>query len=168
MVQILRPNSDITMTNVTGVSVNTAGNRHQNVDESTPSNFDYIEGNTNTNAVAECGLTAGSDPNIHTGHIVKFNYAKVLGTGSVNLSFGLYQGATLIAQKAVAPSITGSFVSDSFTLSEAEAANITDYAALSVRFNQTAASGRKGCVSWWEVELPDVVVLTRYVPAFNM
>jgi hypothetical protein len=167
MAQFGRPISDVTFTSWTGVGVNTAGNRYQNIDESTASNTDYNYGaNNSSSAVSEHLLTTLANPGVTSGHVVRFRYAKVSsgtlsGTGgTVNLTVALYQGATLIASTTVA--CGGTWTDGSFTLTGVQAGNISDYSNLRFRFTQTASGGggnaRGSAVSFAELEIPDAGV----------
>jgi hypothetical protein len=164
MAQFARPNSDVTVTNWTGTPTNTTGNRYTNIDEATPSDTDYCYGaNNSSTATFEAGLSSLTDPEVHTGHIVRWRYAKTAagslsGTGgTVNQTVGLYQGTTLIASDTVTTG--GSWTAGSFTLTEGEAANISDYTNLRLRFTQSGSGGggnaRGSAVSWVELEVPD-------------
>ena len=78
----------------------------------------------------EVKLGAGSAPGVTTGHIARY---RAQGTGS--LTVRLMQGATVIATNT--PSITAAYQTFTFTLSGAEAAAITDYTDLRLRFTST-------------------------------
>jgi hypothetical protein len=77
--------------------------------------------------------------------------AKRTSTKTTYLTFYLYQGTTLIASSGQ-KTLTSTWTEYTYTLSEAEVANITDYTALRVRF--TMASD-VAAVSWCEFEIPD-------------
>lgn len=98
------------------------------------------------------GLSGVTDPEVHTDHIVRIRaYAKVTGT----VKYELMQGAVVIKDSGEIALTTG-FAEYNMTLSEAEAANITDYAALRVR--ATAVTTQKNqyqYVSWIRFECPD-------------
>lgn len=167
MAQFSRPSSDVT---VSSFVANGGGSLYLAIDESTASDTDYIYGPNNTADTCEVGMSAITDPNINTGHVVRFRYAKVnAGTldtagNAVSVTVDLYQGSTLIATSG-ALTATG-WADASFTLTSGEAATITNYSDLRVRITQSASGGspanrRGGAVSWVELEVPDVVIGRR-------
>lgn len=173
MAQFARPSSDITNTSFTGTPVNTAGNLWQNVDESAANNSDFNYGANNTAAVYETSLSAVTNPNNTANHIIRYSVAKtkagvVDGAGTaVNITVELYQGTTLIASDT-AKTTTGTWTSYSFTLTSAQAAAITDYSDLRLRFTTTLSGGttanrRGGAVSWAELEVPDIPLTGQLV-----
>jgi len=99
------------------------------------------------------GLSLVTDPQVHTGHVVRIRaQAGVSGT----FKYELMQGAVVIKDSGNVV-LTTSFAEYNMTLSEAEAANITDYAALRVRV--TAVITQKNQyqdVSWIRVDIPDL------------
>lgn len=143
MAQFLRPSSDIVAGGWTGSYVD--------IDEETPNDGDYLESTNNpTSDVFECGLSAGEDPGVVTGHIVRY---RARTTKQDGLVVRLVQGGTTIASQT--PSLTSSFAEYSFTLEEAEAGNIADYAALSLQFEGNGAGNTNQYVSWAEFEIPE-------------
>lgn len=171
MAQLARPVSDIVFANdaiYLGNPDNT--DRYKNLDEVTQDNADkvFVKNAYTGSAYVEFGLSAVTDPNSSSGHIVRYSYCRVFsgnpnGSGnSVNSKVSLYQGSTLIAEKSVTGITTGSYVADSFTLTSGEADAITDYSALSIRlFGNGGAGGppinQRGVAwSWLEFEVPDV------------
>ena len=124
-VQILRPASDISegaWTPSTGVSLFATINE-------TPFN-DATYNTTPSASTFEVKLGAGSAPGVTTGHIARY---RAQGTGT--LTVRLVQGTTVIATNT--PSITAAYQTFTFTLSGAEAAAITDYTDLRLRFTST-------------------------------
>ena len=168
--QLAAPTSDIT---TIGVSSGTFAS----IDEATANDGDYVVTADNTAATYEAKFASLTDPNVHTGHIVRFRIAKA-DTGvppstdgnGVTCVAGLYQGATLITDMYNAP--IGAWDTREFTLSEAQAANITDYSDLRVRFDFSASGGnpsnrRGGAVSWLEIQVPDPVTSSRRIFIIN-
>lgn len=95
------------------------------LDESTYDDADYIT--TTSASSAEVKFAAANDPGVHTNHII---YYRAKGTGT--LEARLYQGATLISTHN--PTLTASFQTFTWSITSGEAANITDYTDLRVRF----------------------------------
>jgi hypothetical protein len=159
MAQFLRPTSDITTTNITGTFAD--------VDESTPNDSDFVVSPDNIAATYET-LLGGTftDPAVNTGHIARVRHAKA-DTGvppsttgnSQTATFGLYQGATLIATLGTAVTLAG-WTTLTYILTGTEADNITNYADLRVRVTIPAGGGgspgirRGAAVSWIEFEAP--------------
>lgn len=75
----------------------------------------------------EVALTSGASPGVTTGHVIRYRLV-----GSVTVS--LMQGATTIASWSQAPT---AFTTYAQTLTGPQAAAITNYAALSLRFQAT-------------------------------
>lgn len=167
MAQFLRPNSDITTTEIVG--------SYTAIDETTSNTSDYLTSNDNTDAVYECGLSSATDPGVNTGHIVRYTIAKAdtnvppSTTGNVQLmQIDLYQGATFIALVRDLVAVNG-WVTSSYTLTGTEADAITNYADLRIRFTMPASGGgspgnrRGGAVAWAEMEIPDAGAVTRRI-----
>lgn len=99
------------------------------------------------------GLSGVIDPGVHTGHIVRIRAsAKVSGT----VKYELMQGAVVIKDSGDV-ALTVPYAEYNMTLSEAEAAEITDYSTLRVRV--TAVKTQKNqyqYVSWMRVDIPDL------------
>ena len=107
----------------------------------------------------ECKLGSVTDPGVHTGHIIR---ARVRASGTTGCTrtavIYCYQGTTLISTSASA-SVDLGYQTKEHTLSEAEAANITDYADLRIRLIGTWGVGgtaRSMIISGMEMEVPDV------------
>lgn len=161
MAQFARPDSNITQTGMTG--------GFAEIDEATPSDSDLAWGADNTAALLEVTLSNVTDPGVHTGHIVRFRWAKTNdgvpdgGGNAVSGDVGLYDYSVSTSVAIAAKGLTalgGSFVQDSFTLTEVEAAGIADYTQLVLKFGTTQSGGnptnrRGGAISWAELEVPD-------------
>ena len=154
MPQFARPDSNVTQTSFTGGFVE--------IDEAVASDADFAYGANNIAAELEVGLSNVTDPAVGTGHIFRYRIAKtdngtVTGTGNaVTVTARLLQGATEIAAD-IAQTTTGTWTQYEFTLSEAQANNITDYTDLRLEFVTSVSGGparRGGAVSWAELEVP--------------
>ncbi|KKN06733.1 hypothetical protein LCGC14_1074170 [marine sediment metagenome] len=149
----------------------------QKIDEVTPSDTDFVQSeNDPSNDTMEVTLENQTDPASSSGHIVRYRYQKGQSGGGapgiIDITFSLYQGTTLIAETTHNGVATG-FVAGSFTLSGAEADNITDYNDLRVRVLANKSSGTRtswGEVSWAEFETPSgaVVSLAGSGPSHQM
>lgn len=173
MAQFARPNGDANFpASFHGTPVNSAGNRYQNIDESSQSDSDYnyCDNNPGGSDQARHTLSTVTDPAVSTGHIVRFAYVRTnagvpSGSGTaVNLTVVLMQengGSPItIASKAITNITSGSWIADSFTLTGTEADSISDYSDLAIRFDPSGGGGspsnRRGVgYSWAEFEVPD-------------
>jgi hypothetical protein len=160
MTQYARPDSDVTRTNV-------ASGTYADIDESSPSDSDYLYGTNNTAVTYECGLSDITDPESALSHTFKYRVAKtktgvVDGGGSVTVVTAyLIQGTTVIATDTQR-TLDGNWTTYTLTISESEANAITNYADLRLRFVSPASGGttanrRSVGLSWAEVEVPDAV-----------
>lgn len=128
----IRPNADTyreEWTNEAGSTVNI----YQSIDETTPSDSDYIKSMVLpvTNSY-KCKLQTASDPGIHSGHSVTIRFKKPYAVGTVSLTVKLWQGVTTIATWN--ETVTTSWQTITETLTEGQAATITDYAELYLEF----------------------------------
>lgn len=155
MAQFLRPSSDISLG---GWSDNLGGttNIYTVIDEVSASDTDFIKtGNNPTAQIYECGLSSGITPATN-GHTVRYRYRKQ-GGKTANIIITLRQGTTVIKSQAH-NGIGTSWTPNSFTLSGAEIANITDYTNLNVQIQGDASGGGATTtvqLSWLEFEIPD-------------
>jgi hypothetical protein len=90
--QVVRPTSDITKTNVTGVSDNT--DLYKNVDENVLSLADWVE--FLATGVLEVGLASVSDPGVDTGWSVAYVLGLGAGAASMSWTISLKQSTTVI------------------------------------------------------------------------
>jgi RHS repeat-associated protein len=110
----------------------------------------------------EVSLSDVTPPGTLTGITVRYRYAKSGNDAGqqTNLTVELRQGSTVIASQAHLniPGVTGSgWQQGTFTLTSAQAATITDWTNLRLRFRpSTTGSGakRSAQVSWAEVQFP--------------
>jgi len=174
MAQFVRPTSDVTN--------GWASGGFEDINEASPSDADFTYSiDKPASDVLEVHVGDPTTPMPDTGHVVRYRVATVdggvlSGDGTlVTLDVSLYQGATLISGPTAATGFNNATWSpQSFTVSEAEAANITDYSDLRIRFLAAGGAGSPGdrrgaAVSWAEVELPDatsgpaVAILTNHL-----
>jgi hypothetical protein len=173
MAQFLRPIADQTN--------NWASGGWADLDESSASDSDFMYSNDNPNddVNLEFTNTGIGDPLSSTGHIVRWR--KVLIDGGVvatsagsgcDLDVELWQGVPDVGTLIVAMRTNDvldadlSWTADSYTLSAAEADNITDYNDLYIHFHARGGGGpaenRRGAgISWLEMEIPDEGTPTR-------
>lgn len=135
-IQTLRPASDITKTNVTGVSDNTT--LSNNIDESVLNTGDYVE--FIQGATYETKLSAGSDPGTTAGF--QANYVLGLGDSAVAATWDVYlmQAATQIAHWTDAIDTDATTISHTLTSGEAAAIDVGALDDLRLRFVLTAVS----------------------------
>lgn len=155
MAQTAVPTSTITTNNWSG-NVNGA-NLHLDIDEGVATSDDgtsYIYVNTMTPGSYTCEVKFGSltDPTVHTGHILRFRAIRN-NIGTQTLYVSLYQGGTSIFTSSFNPNMT--YGTHELTLSEAQAANITDYTDLRVRIQYNFTGSTGPFVSAVEFEVPD-------------
>jgi hypothetical protein len=107
------------------------------IDEAAADDADYIRSSNNPSADA-CEVSL-SNPSGTVGQevIIEYRYAKS-GTGQIDLAVSLKEGVTSIASWTHT-NIGATETTAQQTLSAGEIASITDYAALSLRFEATAA-----------------------------
>lgn len=144
MAQFCRPDADTTLGNFQDEGGGTT-TIFDGIDESSPSDSDYIRSPTSPSSeVYVCRLSDVTDPALSTGHIVRFRYSAdqeaqetIAITCELRMTY-VNEGSqgTLINTKTVQTSTT-SWVTDSDTLSGAEADAITDYTALFLRFSMS-------------------------------
>ena len=124
------------------------------IEEEPFDDVDYlISPKTATGDSFTIGLSGVTDPEIHTGHIIRIR-AKTGVTGT--FKYELMQGAVVIKDSGDVV-LTTEFAEYNMTLSEAEAAEITDYTALRVRVTAiTTKKNQRQNVSWIRVDVPDL------------
>lgn len=111
------------------------------IDETTASDTDYIKsanissGNTD---VCEVLLDAMNAPSVDTNHSIVYRY-RAQGTATMNLIVALRQGGSTQIASVTHNGVGSSYVDGELSLSEAEAAAITDYTDLRLRFTAQAA-----------------------------
>lgn len=148
---------------------------YTDIDETSASDSDFVYTDDNPNDALNIELTNTGigDPGVGTGHIIRWrkvlidggSVAGSAGTGcdlDVELWQGLVDVGTLIKAIRVGDVLDAdlSWTADSYTLSETEANNITDYNDLHFHFHGKGGGGspanRRGAgISWMEMEIPD-------------
>jgi len=125
--QFARPDGDQAIGSWTDDGGGTT-NIYQSIDETVASDSDFIQSETNpaSNSLYEATLSNVTDPAVSTGHIVRYRYRKDNADQTINIVVRLKQGASTIAS-ATHSNISTSFTAGTFTLSGAEADNITVY-----------------------------------------
>lgn len=158
MAQFARPATDVT-TNTWAPSTGTT--LFGVLDEPTPNDSDFVENDNNSNDACEVALAAVSDPGSASGHVVRYRYRKSAASGNArNLTVVLVQGTTVIASQTHTD-IGATETDGSFTLTGTEAASISDYSDLRLRFTASGTTGGPGGnrravrVTWAELEVPD-------------
>ena len=107
------------------------------VNEASADDSDYIQSPADPVGTEVCELKLGpvEDPLIHTGHAIQFRYKKGgVASNRINLTVQLYQGTSTKVTEAVLNDIGTGWVTGALNLTTTEAANITDYTDLRVRF----------------------------------
>lgn len=158
MAQTSRPSSDVSQT---GAWSSTGGSFYTEIDEAVASDADYIKYDypgVELNSVI-VGLGSLSDPGVHTGHTFYFR-AKFDPIGAAvndpDLTVSLMEGGDVISSTTV--TLGSTYVNYSKTLSEPEAANITDYTNLRLMFSVSDGNSPYDYfVTQAYLEIPDVV-----------
>lgn len=148
MAQFARPDSD-----VSGAWDGTTGsNYYTEIDDATPVESSYI--NEDDGSTVEVGLSNVTDPAIHTGHTVRV-WAYRSSNKANTLTAALFQGGTQIATNGGVTVTNGSpSQAYSFNLSEAEAANISDYTDLRLKLTAIGTNPTDVFVVNAELEVP--------------
>jgi len=166
MAQNVYPTSDASNTFLSG--------GFGDIDEgATPSDSDFAyTADKPSSETLEVHVGNPTDPEVSTGHIVRYRWATVDGgvlSGSgtpVTITPTLYQGAVLRSSGTPTTTNTATFTDASWTLSGAEADAIgSDYSDLRIRWVVTGGAGsganrRGGAISWAELEVPNAPVPT--------
>lgn len=149
MAQFLRPVEDISVGGGSAGEKWSSAPLYEKVDEETYSDADYISSSSYGRRECILGLTSGEEPASRTGHIVRVR-AKYTSSGCNWTQVTLYQGSTEIEMKQF--TLSSSFQTFSFEVSEANAGNITDYTDLRIGILDDEY---QMAVSWVELEIPD-------------
>ena len=127
--QYLRPSADTSLGSWTD-EADGATNIYAHIDETSPSDADYVQSPNNPSAnIYKFKISTGSDPTVHTNHIISYRYRKPDSTGTVNLKVRLVEGATT-RKEWTHNDIGTTWTTQEQTLTEGEAATITDYSNL--------------------------------------
>ncbi len=157
MAQFGRPDQDITLNSWTDQDGNTTS-IYTTIDETSASDSDYIKV-VAADSMCEIGLGSLTDPGVDTGHVIRF---RMYGTGAAaaeKLTVELRMGASFSIAVDANNQSDGAWGDFSLTLSEAQAALITDYSDLRLRFTSTGNTGGSDEIrcSWAELEIPTPV-----------
>ena len=151
MAQFARPDSDI----ATLFTPTPSGTHFSTVDEVVADDGDFVTGGEATSD--RYGLSAVTDPEVSTGHFLRWRAQATGSGGPEKMHVRLFQSTTEIAQNLNITISRGSFNDYSLTLSASQADAITDYAALEILLvtgNGVAGSDTID-VSWFAFEVPD-------------
>jgi len=166
MPQAARPTSTVSSSNATAVG---AATLHEATDEVVRNDADYAHliapglGSAN----AELMLSAVNDPGVHTGHVIHAVIANVT-THVVTHGIELKQGSTVIKSWDPETITNGQgFTEYTVELSEAEAANITNYSDLRIRPSYTSGGSGEYKYSQLFLEVPDVPVTLSIKGVFD-
>jgi hypothetical protein len=91
--------------------------------------------------VAAVSLESQPTPDTQTFHAIKARARKTAGAGTVTFSAALYEGATNRSGDLTTAALTASLADYSLAIPDANAANITDYSNLELRFWGNSSTG---------------------------
>lgn len=137
-------------------------NTYTAINETTRDDSDFIQSHIlpleeTTVTLFEAGLSDLTDPTTGLGHIMRYAYKKDLAGGrTLELQVRLLDGSTARATRTHTD-IGSSWVQADETLTVAEADAISSYTNLRIEFQFTVSgsgNGRKGRISWFELEAP--------------
>ncbi len=138
------------------------------LDEAAPSDTDYISrtGQSGT-GYGEINLSSVSDPNVHTGHVVRYRITRNPTNRTITCVVRLICGSTEIASW-IHTDGPDSYTTYEQTLTTTQAGNISSYSDLRLRFDITALQNAQAgyYVSWAEMEVPDAGAATYTEGAF--
>jgi hypothetical protein len=163
--EILRPDSNVTQTLMTGGYAET--------DEVAADDADFAYPNADGANVLEVGLSNPANTALTTlTTTIRYRIRRVStsgGTsppaGSLSATLHLYQGATLI-ESDTTRSITGN-TAQAFSWTPTMT-SVTDFTDLRLRMTQTAASSRGIGLTWAEVEVPYAAALALASGSFTL
>lgn len=155
-----RPDGTISSSNTT---VTGAATHHQAINETSPSDAEYVQGNTNTAATFEVSLGNITDPDYADSlrHVMRMRASRS-STANVNITIALVQGTTIKATRTETG--VGATITDySYVLTADEANTITDYTDLRLRFTQNQAANVGMRIYYTTQEIP-----TRTYAAYDL
>jgi hypothetical protein len=137
----LRPDADALVGNFAN-ELGATSNLYESIDESSPSDSDYVISPADPSQEPYvCELSSVDDPEVGTGHIIRYRYQKNLASGDqVDMTAELRESYVSEASKGslikswTHTDIGSSAVTAEQTLSTTEANSITSYSSLSLRF----------------------------------
>lgn len=160
MAQYARPIAD-TLVGAWTNAANATANLWQSIDEDPADDADFAQSSLTVNDAYEVRLSAVDAALIGRGHILRVRARKNQAAGNTRgVTIELRQGATVIASQSIAD-LTVLWPTAPLALTPAQAAAITDYTDLRVRFTATgtvsgnAATRRRVQVSWAQLRVPE-------------
>jgi hypothetical protein len=147
MTQYARPASDIS--NAGSWSPSTGTDLFAVIDEAATNDSDYVTvdgGMVGAAKTFEVALGAVTDPEVDTGHKLVVRANDAAGVGAVDLTFILKQGSTTIASSGT-QTMSSAPANYTTTLSDAEAASITDYSDLRIHVSGVDNMGMDATMS---------------------
>lgn len=154
--QWIRPDS---WANNSGWSARGGSFMDQVLDEPSPNDSDYIDDNQGAETIDYSMTNPDVVPSVDTGHIVRVRMGKsAAGGNDRSLLVEFREGLTVIGSQTF--TVPDTFTTFELTLTEVEAASITDYTNVRVFLESGGTTGGPGSnrrnvfVSWLEVELP--------------
>ncbi|MCH8741573.1 hypothetical protein IH779_01605 [Patescibacteria group bacterium] len=153
------PNGDISTGSWTDEgTVDNDGFLYTSIDEASADGDDSYIVSFGTTATAEVGLPVFQDPGVDTGHIIHV-WIRSIGSGGVErMRVALFQGTTEIETSGNLQNRSTTYAEQVFTIAEANAANITDYADLRIRIISRNLGGSEEMrVTKVEFEISDAV-----------
>lgn len=113
-----------------------------------------------TETTSEVSLTSLTDPGVDTGHEIHVWMRSIGSGGPERLRVVLVQGTTVIATSGNLSNRSSTYSEQTFVISEADAANITNYSDLRIRFlNQGLGNNEEMRVTKAELQIPDAPVV---------
>ena len=141
----------------------------RSIDEATPDDADYITTLANPTAAIYEGAIYPIEPPLNTtAHILRVRHFKV-GDRTSSITAELFEAGGVRATMVLTPTTTPTTVS--YTLTGAEAAAITDYHRLFIRFTGATTGGGSSttlAVSWFEFETVGATSTTHQLGFFAM
>jgi hypothetical protein len=161
MAQYARPIADVVINSWT-TQTGAASDLFAMLDEDAADETDFVQSSLTVNDAYECRLSAAPAALIDRGHVLRYRCRKNQAAGNQRgVTVELRQGATVIATNTHAD-LTALWQPDNaFLPTPAQAALITDYADLRVRFTATGSTGgpggsrRRVQVAWVRLRVPD-------------
>jgi hypothetical protein len=160
MAQYARPSVDVSIGGWT-TNAGSAANLFSALDEIAADETDFVQSSLTANDSYECRLSTVPAALIRRGHIVRYRGRKNAAAGNTRgVIVELRQGATVLASNTH-PDLTVAWLDGAFVLTPEQAAAITNYADLRIRFAATGTVSGAGSVrrrvqiSWAQVRVPD-------------
>lgn len=158
-IQAGSPNGDISIGSwIDEGTVDNDGFLYTSIDEASADGDDSYIVSLGTTTTAEVGLSTLQDPGVDTGHIIHVWIRSIGSGGAEKMRVALFQGATEIATSGNLSNRSSTYAEQIFTIAEANATNITDYADLRIRIiSRTLGGSEEMRVTKVEFEIPDAV-----------